>query len=142
MVTDEKTLDEQQILEVALDAQAKEFREEIAAIKTDITSAKKYGTFYETRWQIEATKRELQARLEAAEARAQLGRVQGVCASAVLPPIFNGNTFWAVFRRQFEIIAEHNCWTLQEKFTYLMTSLQGRGYRRFRQPLVIPRRPR
>jgi hypothetical protein len=60
---------------VALDAQAKEFQEEIAAIRADVTSAKKHGTFYETGSQIEATKCEPQARLEAVEARAQLGRV-------------------------------------------------------------------
>jgi hypothetical protein len=116
---------ELQIVEVALDAQAKKFREEIAAIRADLTSAKKHGTFNETRSQIEATKREPQARLEAVEARAHLGRVQGVCSSAVQPPIFNGKTSWAVFRLQFETVAEHNCWAGQEKSTYLITSLQG-----------------
>jgi hypothetical protein len=109
---------------VALDVQAKEFLEEIAAIRANVTRAKKHGTFYETRWQTEANKREPQARLEAVEARAQLGRVQGVCASAVQPPIFNGNTSWAVFRGQFRTVAEHNCWMRQEKYTYLITSLQ------------------
>jgi hypothetical protein len=84
-------------IEVALDAQAKEFREEIATIRADVTIAKKHGTFY--------------------EAMAQLGRVQGVCASAVQPPVFNGNTSWAMFRGQFETVAEHNCWTRQEKST-------------------------
>jgi hypothetical protein len=73
--TIEKTQVELQIVEVALDAQAKEFREEIAAIRADVASAKKHGTFYEIRSQIEATKREPQARLEAVEARAQPGRV-------------------------------------------------------------------
>jgi hypothetical protein len=28
-------------------------------------------------------------------------------------------------RRQFETVAEHNCWTRQEKSTYLITSLQS-----------------
>jgi hypothetical protein len=32
-----------------------------------------------------------------------------------------------VFRRQFETVAEHNCWTRQEKSTYLITTLQGRA---------------
>jgi hypothetical protein len=123
--TIERTQVKLQIVEVALDAQAKEFQEEIVAIRADVTSAKKHGTFYETRSQIEATKREPQARVEAVEARSQLGRVEGVFASAVQPPIFNGNTSWAVFRRQFETEAEHNCWTRQEKSTYLITSLQG-----------------
>jgi hypothetical protein len=112
---------------VALDAQAKEFWEEIAAIRAVVASAKKHGTFYETRSKIEATKREPQARLEVVEARAQPGRVQGVCASAIQPPVFNVNTSWAVFQRQFETVAEHNCWTRQEKSTYLITSLQGQA---------------
>jgi oligoribonuclease (3'-5' exoribonuclease) len=62
----EKTRVELQVVEVALDAQAKEFREEIAAIRAD-------RTFYENHSQIEATKHEPQARLEAIEARAQPG---------------------------------------------------------------------
>jgi hypothetical protein len=125
--TIEKTQVELQIVEVALDAQAKEFREEIAAIWANVASAKKHGTFYETRSQIEATKREPQAWSEGVEARVQHRRVQGVCASAVQPPMFNGNTSWAVFRRQFETVAEHNCWTRQEKSTHFITSLQGRA---------------
>jgi hypothetical protein len=50
-----------------------------------------------------------------------------VCASAVQPPKFDGNISWAVFRRQFENAAEHNCWTHQEKFTYLIIALKGRA---------------
>jgi hypothetical protein len=73
METIEKTQVELQIVEVALDAQAKEFREDIAAIRADVASAKKPGNFYETRSQTEATKREPQARLEAVRARTQPG---------------------------------------------------------------------
>jgi hypothetical protein len=41
------------------------------------------------------------------------------------PPKFDGIAAWTVFWRKFEIVAEHNCWTHQEKFTYLITALQG-----------------
>jgi hypothetical protein len=43
-------------------------------IRSDVTNAKTHGTFNETRSQIEATKREFNARLEAVEARAEIGR--------------------------------------------------------------------
>jgi hypothetical protein len=33
-------------------------------------------------------------------------------------PKFDGSTSWAVFRRYFEIIAEHNGWTLSDKALY------------------------
>jgi hypothetical protein len=42
-------------------------------------------------------------------------------------PNFYGTTTWAVFRRQFETVEGHNCWTHLEKFVYLITSLQGRA---------------
>jgi hypothetical protein len=45
----------------------------------------------------------------------------------VQAPTFNGNTSWAVFRRQFETVAEHSHWSDQEKSTYLITSLMGRA---------------
>jgi hypothetical protein len=32
-----------------------------------------------------------------------------------------------VFQRQIETVAEHNCWTRQGKYTYLITALQGRA---------------
>jgi hypothetical protein len=32
-----------------------------------------------------------------------------------------------VFQRQFETVAELNCWMRQEKSTYLITALQGRA---------------
>jgi hypothetical protein len=32
-----------------------------------------------------------------------------------------------MFRRQFETVAQHNCWTRQNKSTYLVTALQGQA---------------
>jgi hypothetical protein len=58
---------------------------------------------------------------------AEQGRGIGGGASAVQPPKFNGNATWEVFRRQFETVAEHNGRTGQEKYTYLITTLQGRA---------------
>jgi hypothetical protein len=71
---------------------------------------------------MESTRLEFQSQLEEVMARTELGRRQGVCTSTAQPPTFNGTTSWAVFRGQFETVAEHNCWTRQEKYTYLITS--------------------
>lgn len=60
---------------------------------------------------IEATRLEFQAQLKRVEARTELGEA----------------TSSALFRRQFETIVEHNCWTHQEKSTYLINALQGRA---------------
>jgi vacuolar-type H+-ATPase subunit I/STV1 len=118
--TIEKTQVQLQRVEAALNVQTREFRREKAAIRSDVTNAKTHGTFNETRSQIKA-------RLEAVEARAELGRARRVGTSAVQPPTFNGNTSWSVFRRQFETVTEHNHWSDKEKSTYLITALKGRA---------------
>jgi hypothetical protein len=123
--TVEKTQVALQTVEVALCVHTREFRREIAAVRSDVTNANTHGTFNETRSQIEATKRKFNARLEAVEARAELGRAQGVGTSTVQPPTFNGNTSWSVFRPQFETVTEHNHWLDKEKSTYLITELKG-----------------
>jgi hypothetical protein len=46
---------------------------------------------------------------------------------AAKPTKFDGTTSWAMFRCQFETVGEHNCWTHQEKSTYLITALQGQN---------------
>jgi hypothetical protein len=102
--TVEKTQLELQTAEVSLDARTRKLRE-------DLTE----------------TKHELQARLEAVEMRTERGNTPAVGASANPPPTFNGrSTLWSVFRRQFEIVAEHNRWSNREKSTYLITALKGR----------------
>ncbi|XP_069686776.1 uncharacterized protein [Periplaneta americana] len=45
----------------------------------------------------------------------------------VKTPKFDGTTSWAIFRRQFEAIAEHNGWTPAEKTTQLLAALQGQA---------------
>jgi hypothetical protein len=60
---------------------------------------------------MEATRRELQQRLEEVVARAERGSVPGAFVSAAQSPKFNGTISCAVFRRQFETVAEHNYWT-------------------------------
>ncbi|KAJ4438192.1 hypothetical protein ANN_14131 [Periplaneta americana] len=47
--------------------------------------------------------------------------------SNVKTPKFDGTTSWAIFRRQFEAIAEHNGWTPAEKTTQLLAALQGQA---------------
>jgi hypothetical protein len=74
---------------------------------------------------IDANRREFQSQLEEIEAKAERGSKPA--AIAAQPPRFVGTTSWAVFRRQFETVAEHNCWTQQGKYTYLITALQGRA---------------
>jgi hypothetical protein len=44
----------------------------------------------------------------------------------VKPPKFDRTASWAVFRCQFETVAERNCWMRQKKSIYLITALQGR----------------
>jgi hypothetical protein len=41
----------------------------------------------------------------------------------VQTPEFDGLTSWAVFQRQFEIMMEHNGWTLGDKAAYLIATL-------------------
>jgi hypothetical protein len=84
-----------------------------------------HATIEETRLAIETAKREFQSQLEEVEARVE--RTRRTCASAAQLPKFDGTTSCAVFRRQFETVKEHNCWTPQEKSTYLITALQGRA---------------
>jgi hypothetical protein len=102
--TIEKTQTELQTAEVSLDARARKLEE-------DLTE----------------TKNKLQARLEAVETRTVRGTTPVTGNSTVQPPTFNGNTTWSVFRRQFEIVAEHNRWSDREKSTYLITALKGRA---------------
>jgi hypothetical protein len=46
---------------------------------------------------------------EAKIAEVERGRGIGTGAGAMKPPMIDGTTSWAVFRRQFETAAEHNC---------------------------------
>jgi hypothetical protein len=68
--------------------------------------------------------------LEAIESRIERGNIPAAAASVAAPPTFNGSTLWSVFRRQFEIVAEHNLWLNREKSKYLITDFEGPGGRR------------
>jgi hypothetical protein len=82
---------------------------------------------YNIESKIEATRREIESQLEEVVARAERGRGTGACTHAAKQPKFDGTTSWAVFCRQFETAAEHNCWTRQEKSTYFITAMQCRA---------------
>jgi hypothetical protein len=54
-------------------------------------------------------------------------RATGTGVGAAKPTTFDRSTSWAVFQRQFKTVTEHKCWTCLEKYTYLITALQGRA---------------
>jgi hypothetical protein len=62
--------------------------------------------------------------LKKVKARAERGRGKETSAGVARPPKFRRTTSGAVFGRQFETVAEHNCWSRLEKSRYLIT-LQG-----------------
>jgi hypothetical protein len=76
---------------------------------------------------------ELQARLETVETRIEEENIPAAGSSVAPPLIFNGSTSWSVFRRQFEILAEHNRWSKREKSTYTNYRLHLPGGRRATQ---------
>jgi hypothetical protein len=69
---------------------------------------------------VESTRHEVQMQLEEVEAWTERGTYQrtGTGPGAAKPPSFDGSTSWAVFRRQFETVAEHSCWMPREIATY------------------------
>jgi hypothetical protein len=67
---------------------------------------------------VEATRREIQSQFEEVVARADKRRGTGACKNESQPPKFDGTTLWAVFRRQFETVADNICWTRQETSAY------------------------
>jgi hypothetical protein len=78
---------------------------------------------------IEGTRRELEARLAALEARAGRagGGGPGAKSGMVKPPKFDGATSWAVFHRQFEAAAVQNNWTQSERAAHLLSVLHGKA---------------
>jgi ribosomal protein L23 len=84
------------------------FQVEVEAIKTEIRINQK---------RMKATRREFQTQLKGDEAEAERGKGTRTGAGAAKRPKFDGTTSWAVFRRQFETVAEHNCSPRQEKST-------------------------
>lgn len=78
---------------------------------------------------LETNLQEFETQLEEVEAQAECGACQrtGTGTGTAKQPKFDGSTYWAVFRRQFETVVEHNCWTPRERTTYLIAALQGRA---------------
>jgi hypothetical protein len=64
----------------------------------------------------EATRLEFQTQMKGVDAETERRRGTGTGMGAAKPPEFDG-TSSSLFRRQFETVAEHNCWTRQEKST-------------------------
>jgi hypothetical protein len=77
---------------------------------------------------VEATRHKVQTKLKEVEAWTERGAYQriGTGPGATNSPKFDGSTSRAVFRRQFETVAEHNCWTSLERATYLIAAFQVR----------------
>jgi hypothetical protein len=90
------------------------------SLQDDITGVKK---------DLDIRAKGLEARIVQVEARAELdvGGRTGNDAGRAKPPKFDGSTSWAMFRRQFETVADHNRWMPQEKATYLIAALEGRA---------------
>jgi hypothetical protein len=124
---DETQLDLQAV-KTSLDTWRKNHQESLADTRKDLHE--ELGLMFQVEVKtvkalLETTQQKFQSQLDKVEARAEWGRGTGACASMVQPPKFDGTTSWAVFRCQFETVAEHNCWMSHEKSTYLITALQG-----------------
>jgi hypothetical protein len=77
---------------------------------------------------LEATRRDLQAKLLTVENRTRRAGCSGpgACTSTVKPPKYDGTTSWAVFHRQFEAAAILNTWQPNEKAAHLLSVLQAK----------------
>jgi hypothetical protein len=125
-----RTMEEMMTMNQAkTDAKFKEFTETIEKTQIELQTAELSLEARTRKLQADLieTKHELQARLEAVGTRIERGHTPAAGASAAPPPALDGSTLWGVFRRQFEIVAEHNRWSNREKSTYLITALKTRA---------------
>jgi len=78
---------------------------------------------------IEATQRELEARLAAVDARTgrAVGGGPGSKSIMVKPRKFEAASSWAVFHRRFEAAAVQNNWTQSERAAHLLSVLEGKA---------------
>jgi hypothetical protein len=76
----------------------------------------------------EATWREFQKQLKEVDAWPSAEEEQEPATGVVKPPKFEETTPWALFRRQFETVAEQNCWMHKEKSTCFITTMQERSH--------------
>jgi type VI protein secretion system component Hcp len=129
--TDGKHVDLQAV-KTSLDTRTKFLQETLADTKNDLheeaRTMKAEIRINQERMEAktETIRREFQTQLKEVEAGAECGRGTGTGMGAPKSPKFDGTTSWAVFQRQFDTLAEHNCCMCQEKSTYLITALQGR----------------
>jgi hypothetical protein len=125
----EKARVELQAVELSLDMRAKRFQEDLTMVDSEVKATRKEALEQQRLMneKIEADMQEFRARLEEVGAASQRGGTLSLGASTVQPPTFDGKGTWSVFRRQFEIVAEHNRWSDRGKSTYLITALKGRA---------------
>jgi hypothetical protein len=99
-----------QAVELSLDKQTKKFREDLTKVDIEAKATRKEALAQQRLMneKIEAEMRELRARLEEVGAVPQQGSIPALGASTIQPPTFDGKGTWSVFRRQYEIVAEHN----------------------------------
>jgi len=78
---------------------------------------------------IEATRRELEARLAVLDARAGRAGGDGLEASSTTmkPQKFDSATSWAAFHRQFEAATVQNNWMQSERAAHLLSVLHGKA---------------
>jgi hypothetical protein len=131
----EKTQVELQAVEVSLDTQVRKLKEKLENMRTDFvtnlgakpTNTEALAQQCSMEEKIETNQHEFQAQLEEVKVIAERGSRPAVCTSTAQSPTFDGPTSWAMLWRKFETVVEHNGWTRQEKYTYLIIALQGRA---------------
>jgi hypothetical protein len=125
----EKARVELQAVELSHDGRAKRIREDLTMVDSEVKATRKEAIEQQRLLseKTEADMREFRARLEEVRTASQPGGTLALGASTVQPPTFEGKGTWSVFRRQFEIVAEHNRWSDREKSTHLITALKGRA---------------
>jgi hypothetical protein len=117
---DEKIMETQrhvQVVQASIDTWTGSLQGDITDVKKDLQK------------ELDIRAQGLEVRMAEVEARVELGVSghTGNDARRAKPPKFDGSTSWAMFRRHFETVAEHNCWMPREKVTYLIAALQGRA---------------
>jgi hypothetical protein len=93
-------------IRISVDTRAKRLHKTITDARECLNEELHVET-HTTKALIETTQREFQEKLKEVEARAK--RRKGTGAGAARISKFDGIISWAVFRRQFETVAEYNC---------------------------------
>jgi hypothetical protein len=118
---------------MSFDRRIRKLQEELTAVKFSlITNINAVHTETEvtrkkTLANIEAARCKFPSQLEDVKVWAEHRREIQNGASTVKLLNFCCSSSLSVFRRQFDTIAKHNCWTCQEKSTHLIIALQGRA---------------